>query len=205
MKSYYIKQIFKYSILSIILVLAAMFVYDKGKESYQKYLDTNKDDETWIRDNINLVENNKIGSGILVPDMPANLEVSREIYNEVITEEINKLLINSYKIDEPLIIYDPYLNNPTTVNIYFHTGNNYKFEYYVTTESIGIEEDITYLRMRVDDIDVLTNNHFYVIDGLTVGKKNNLLIRLLDQNDQVVDAENFILNLPKTTKKVTLN
>ena len=44
MKRYYIKQIIKYSILAIILILATIFVYDKGKSAYQKYLDNNKDD-----------------------------------------------------------------------------------------------------------------------------------------------------------------
>ena len=110
MKRYYIKQIIKYSILAIILILATIFVYDKGKSAYQKYLDNNKDDESWIRDNINLVEDPKIGVGILKSDMPADLKVSREIYEEVITEEIDKLLINNYKINDPLLIYDPYLN-----------------------------------------------------------------------------------------------
>ena len=205
MKRYYIKQIIKYSILAIVLVLATIFVYDKGKAAYQRYLDNNKDDESWIRDNINLVEDTKIGVGILKSDMPADLKVSREIYEEVITEEIDKLLINNYKINDHLLIYDPYLNNPTTVNIYCHTGNSYKFEYYVTTESIGFEEDITYIRMTTEDGDILSNRHFYVLEGFVPGKKNNLLIRILDSNDQVIDAENFILNLPKTSKKITLN
>ena len=205
MKRYYLKQFIKYGILFVILVLATIFVYDRGKASYQKYLDNNKDDDTWIRDNINLVEDNMIGSGVLKANMPNDLEVSREIFTEVIDEEIDELLINNYKINDPLLIYDPYLNNPTTVNIYFHTGNSYKFEYYVTTESIGLEEEITYVRMTTLDGDILSNRHFYVLEGFTPGKKNNLLIRILDSNDQVIDAENFILNLPKTSKKITLN
>ena len=205
MKRYYIKQFIKYSILAIALVLATIFVYNKGNDAYYKYLNNNKDDDTWIRDNINLVEDMMIGDGVLRADMPNNLEVSRSLYEEVIMEEIDKLLINSYKINDPLLIYDPYLNNPTSVNIYFHTGNDYKFEYYITTESIGLEEDITYLRMTTEGGDVLSNRHFYVLEGLTAGKKNNLLIRILDSNDQVVDAENFILNIPRIQKKVTLN
>lgn len=205
MKHYYIKQIIKYSILSIILILATIFVYDKGISAYQKYLDNNKDDETWIRANINLIEDTKIGSGILRANMPNNLAVSRETYEEVITEEIDKLLINNYKINDPLLIYDPYLNNPTTLNIYFHTGNSYKFEYYVTTESIGLEEDITYIRMTNEDGDIVSNKHFYVLEGLVPGKKNNLLIRILDDNNQVVGADNFILNVPKISNKITLS
>ena len=205
MRKYYIKMIIKYSILVVLLVLATIFVYDKGKESYQNYLNSHKDDDTWIRDNINLVENMKIGDGVLVPSMPNDLEVSRELYEEVITEEIDNLLINSYKINDPLLIYDPYLNNSTSINIYFHTGNDYRFEYYVTTESIGLEEEITYLRMTTEDGDIFSNRHFYVLEGLIPGKKNNLLIRILDTNDQVIDAENFILNIPKTQKKITLN
>ena len=92
MKRYYIKQFIKYTILAVILVLATIFVYDKGKASYQKYLDSHKDDDTWIRDNINLVEDMKIGTGVLTPSIPNDLEVSREIYEEVIMEEIDNLL-----------------------------------------------------------------------------------------------------------------
>ena len=205
MKRYYIKQFIKYGILIVMLILATMFVYDKGKDAYQKYLDSHKDDDTWIRDNINLVEDMKIGDGVLTPSIPNDLEVSRDIYEEVIMEEIDNLLINSYKINDPLFIYNPYLNNPTSINIYFHTGNSYKFEYYITTESIGIEEEITYIRMTDSTGDIFSTRHFYVLDGFTPGKKNNLLIRILDSNDQVIDVENFILNIPKTQKKVTLN
>ncbi len=197
MNRYLIKQIIKFSILGVILVFATMMVYDKGIADYKSYLENNKDDEKWIRDHINLVEDNKIGSEVLRPDMPNNLEISDSLYKEVIDEEIDKLLIHNYKIDSPLIIYNPYNIDPTTINLYFHTGNSYKFEYYVTTESIGLEENVIYTRMKnINGEDILSNRHFYVLKGFKPGKKNNLLIRILDDNDRVIDAENFILNLP---------
>lgn len=197
MNRYLIKQGIKFGILFVVLVFATIFVYDKGKESYQKYLDKHVDDQDWISDNINLVEDPMIGSNVLRPDMPTDLKVSRDIYVEVIKEEINNLLINNYKIDDPLLIYNPYKTDNTTVNIYFHTGDYYKFEYYVTTESITLEENISYVRMTNDEgIETFTNRHFYTLYGFVPGKKNNLLIRILDVNNQVIDAENFILNIP---------
>ena len=84
MNRYLIKQIIKFSILGVILVFATMMVYDKGIADYKSYLENNKDDEKWIRDHINLVEDNKIGSEVLRPDMPNNLEISDSLYKEVI-------------------------------------------------------------------------------------------------------------------------
>ncbi len=197
MKRYIVKQVIKYGILGIVLVFATMFVYDAGKESYQKYLNRHVDDEEWIKKNINLEENYKIGSGILQPVMPNDLKVSDQLYKEVMAEEINTLLINNYKIDNPLLIYNPFKEDEKTVNIYFYTGEYYKFEYHVTTQSINLEEEISYTRIQDQlGMDVLTNKHFYVLEGFVPGKKNNLLIRILDSNDQVINAENFILNLP---------
>lgn len=197
MNRYIIKQFIKFGILFVVLVYATIFVYDAGKNAYQKYLDSHSDDITWIKDNVNLVEDNKIGSGVLRPDVLKDLEVTEELYLEIIEEEINKLLINNYKINNPLLIYNPYNIDKSTVNIYFHTGENYKFEYHVTTETILLEEDITYTRITTETgLDKFTNRHFYVLDGFVPGKRNNLLIRILDENDQVIDAENFILNLP---------
>lgn len=197
MKRYIIKQIIKFSILGVILVFATMFVYDSARDSYQKYLDKNKDDSDWIRSNINLVEDTRIGSGVLRPDMPSDLTIENDLYNEAIKEEIDQLLINNYKVDNPLFIYNPYKLDNTTVNIYFHTGNNYKFEYYVTTKAIGTLDNISYIRVKDDDgNDILSTKQFYILRGFTPGKKNNLLIRILDGNDMVVDTENFILNIP---------
>lgn len=197
MKRYVIKQIIKFSILGVILIFATMFVYDRARDSYQKYLDKNKDNGEWIRSNINLIEDTRIGSGVLRPDMPSDLNIDDNIYNEVIKEEIDQLLINNYKVDNPLFIYNPYRLDNTTVNIYFHTGDKYKFEYFVTTKTIGTDEDIIYTRVKDDDgNDILSTKQFYILNGFTPGKKNNLLIRILDENDTVIDAENFILNIP---------
>lgn len=197
MKKYYIKLVVKYSLLFLVLIILTILVYNKGISDYKTYLENNKDDEKWISEHINLVEDTKIGTGVLKVDMPTNLEVSDELYKETIDEEINNLLIHNYKINNPLIVYDPYKNNPASINLYFHTGNSYKFEYYITTEAIDLEDDITYIRMKDDTgLDVLNTKHFYVLEGFVQGKRNNLLIRILDENDQVIDAENFIINIP---------
>jgi len=197
MNRYLIKQGIKFTILFVVLVIATIFVYDAGKNSYQKYLDKHADDQDWISDNINLIEDPMIGNNVLRPDMPTDLKVSKDVYEEVISEEISDLLINSYKINDPLLIYNPYKTDNTTVNIYFHTGNDYKFEYYITTESITLEEEISYIRMTNDyGIETFTNRHFYTLYGFVPGKRNNLLIRILNENNEVIDAENFILNIP---------
>ncbi|MDD6223821.1 MAG: hypothetical protein PUB18_02345 [bacterium] len=197
MKRYMIKVAIKYGILVVILVIATILVYDKGTASYYAYLENNVDDSKWIQDHINLVEDYKIGSGVLTVSMPAGLVVSNEVLRDTVDEDVRRLLINHYSIKRPLLIYNPYQNENSTVYLYFYTGDKYKFEYYITTETITVGEEVSYVRL-LDTLgnDSYTNKHFYVLSDFVVGKRNNLLIRILDENDQVVDAENFILNIP---------
>lgn len=198
-KKYLLKQIIKYSFLIIILIVATIFVYKTGKNEYKKYLENHKNDKKWIEDNINLVEDIRIGTGVYTVNMPNDLEIDKNIYNKEISQEINKLLINNYKIEEPLFIYDPFKLDNTSINVYFHTGEKYKFEYYITTNSITNEpEKFQYTRATNEDgSDILNNKHFYVLKGLKPGSKNNLIIRILNDNNELVDSQNFIINVPK--------
>ena len=45
--------------------------------------------------------------------------------------------------------------------------------------------------------DLLQSRHYYTLTGFTPGKRNNLLIRILNENDEIVQSENFILNIPE--------
>ena len=46
----------------------------------------------------------------------------------------------------------------------------------------------------------MTSSHYYVIDSLVPKKKNNIIIRILDENGEVIEADNFIVNIPNTKK-----
>lgn len=198
-RRYLIKQIIKYSFLMVILVIATIFIYNTGKKEYKDYLEKHKNDEKWINENIKIVENVSIGLGVYNVEIPKDLDIDINLYNRAVTKDINELLINNYKMDEPLFIYDPFNIDKGSINIYFHTGEKYKFEYYVTTKSISQDtKEFKFIRMKNEDgTDILNNKHFYALKGLKTGKKNNLIIRILDNNDEIVDSQNFIINVPK--------
>ena len=153
----------------------------------------------WLRENTKLIENYRIGNDVLVVSVPNNYDVNKELYQAVIQEKIDDLLINRYTITSPLIIYNPFFSDAASINLYFQTGEEYIFEYYITTESLATLEDIPYQTLLDSSgLPLESRNHYYVLDGFIPGKRNNLVIRLLDNTGNVIDVENFILNIPNT-------
>lgn len=199
MNKYQVKKIIKYSILIFLLLICTKMVYVQGKNSYQKYIDSHEQDLVWVEENITLEDNYKIGSNVKVVNMPANLTVSDDNYTKIVESKIKKLLVAVYSIDSPLLIYNPYLEDENSLYIYFYTGGKYKAQYYVSTSSIVMQElnTIEYQDFIMDASDaIFTSRHYYRLDSLVPGQKNNIIIRLVDEQDNVIAAENFILNIP---------
>lgn len=199
MNKYMLKQIVKYIILFSLLVLATQQVYKLGKKSYQDYINSHETDLEWVEDNISLEDNYRIGSQVKVVHMPEDLTIDTENYTEIINKKIKSLLVNSYSIESPLLIYNPYREDKNRLYIYFHTGEKYRAQYFVSTESIVMQDmdKLEYQDFLNEEGDVEeTNRHYYILETLTPGKKNNIIIRILDETGMVVEAENFILNIP---------
>ena len=194
-----IKKILKYGFLFLVLIVLTNFVYHLGKDAYENYLHDHENDVEWLRENTKLIENYRIGNDVLVVSVPNNYDVNKELYQAVIQEKIDDLLINRYTITSPLIIYNPFFSDAASINLYFQTGEEYIFEYYITTESLATLEDIPYQTLLDSSgLPLESRNHYYVLDGFIPGKRNNLVIRLLDNTGNVIDVENFILNIPNT-------
>ena len=199
MNKYNIIQIFKYTVLLTILVVATQQVYKFGKKSYQDYINAHENDLEWVENNISLEDDYRIGNQVKVVHMPTDLTVSTEDYTEIINKKIKALLVNSYSIDSPILIYNPYREDKNMLYIYFHTGEKYQAQYFVSAESIVMRDmDALEYQDFLDDSGNVsfTTRHYYTIDSLIPGKKNNVILRILDENGVVVDAENFILNIP---------
>lgn len=199
MKKYWIKKILSYTILAFLLVVATQLVYQYGKQSYQNYVDDHEGDMTWVENNIVLEDDYTFGSPVKVVRMPENLTVSEEDYQSIIEKKIKELLVHHYSIESPLLIYDPYREKDHPVYLYFHTGEAYSLEYFISTESIAMQEldSVTYDSIADEEGNpIFTNRHYYRLDTLVPGKKNNIILRLLDEEGTVIDAENFILTIP---------
>lgn len=203
MKKDMLKRIIKYGVLFCLLIALTQFVYTWGKDSYNNYIDSHENDLEWVEKNIVLEDNYNIGSGVKVVTMPENLNVSLSDYTNIMNKKIKSLLVNRYSIEEPLLIYNPYKEDENSLYVYFHTGEKYYAEYYVTTESIVMKklDELPYQKF-LDNTNhrMLTTNHYYKIDSLVPKKKNNIIIRIVDEDGNVVGAENFILNIPSIRK-----
>ena len=81
MKKYWIKRIIKYGILGLILVWATIFIYDHGRKSYEDYVNRHENDIEWIEENIQFIEDYKIGDNIFVVEMPDTLDISHDEYS----------------------------------------------------------------------------------------------------------------------------
>ena len=84
MKKYWIKRIFKYGVLGLVLVWATIFIYDYGRKSYEDYVNRHENDIEWIEENIQFIEDYKIGDNIFVVEMPDTLDISHDLYREVV-------------------------------------------------------------------------------------------------------------------------
>ena len=200
MKKYWIKKILSYTILGILLVIATQLVYKYGKESYQNYVDDHEDDMAWVENNIVLDDDYKFGYPVKVVRMPENLTVSEEDYRTIIEKKIKALLVHHYSIESPLFIFDPYREEGKPMYLYFHTGEAYSLQYFISTESIAMQEldTVTYDSILDEEGNpLMTNRHYYQLKTLVPGKKNNIVLRLLDEEGTVIDAENFILTIPE--------
>jgi hypothetical protein len=80
---------------------------------------------------------------------------SREVeYRNVIDTKINEILDNSYTLNYPLVIYNPYDDDKLSIGVYFNTSEDMKISYNVTTSN-----DDSYS----SDKDNYNKNHAYII------------------------------------------
>lgn len=203
MNKYVIKRIIKYTFLFLILVICTQYVYKVGKKSYQEYINSHENDLEWVEKNISFAEDYKIGGQVQVVNMPSDLTVSTKNYTDIIERKIKTLLIQQYSINNPLLLYNPYREDENCLYIYFHTGEKYRAQYFVSTESIVMQDMETLLYQDFLDSNgnpYETVRHYYKLDSLTPGKKNHIILRIVDESGNVVEAENFILNIPNERK-----
>ena len=93
-------------------------------------------------------------------------------------------MIQQYSINNPLLLYNPYREDENCLYIYFHTGEKYRAQYFASTESIVMQ-----------DMENLLYQDFLDSNG-----NSYETIQHYDESGKVVEAENFILNIPNERK-----
>ncbi len=164
----------------------------------------NINDVEWLRKNINIVENDKMGDNINYISTKDYVDIFKINYQDVVDEKINELLENNaYTFSNPLIIYNPYGTNKLSFNLYFNSSKLSYLEY-----NIHVSDDIEdFSRILYNDGDNnLTTSHSYQIIGLVPGYENILTITLKDENNNVISEKEINIDLTdvKTDSQISL-
>lgn len=120
------------------------------------------------------------------------------IYNMGYQKNIRKKLDfliqeNSYTFDEPLAVLNPFGTNTTSLYLYFNTKEMSKIEYTIKVKDDTISDFKETLYNG--EKNGLTNIHEYQLIGLIPNMENEVELRLLDQNDKVIDKKSFTITM----------
>lgn len=182
-------------VLAIGVLIAISYLYITGLDKLTKIeSQKNLNKKEWIEEHVK-VKDSIYAKNVKEIEHNEDIVPFNMLYQEVVEEKIEKLCKNEYSIEEPLMIYNPYGTNRNSINIYFHTDDNLKLEYTIKVDDI---EDFTRV-LKNEGEDNLTTNHAYQMIGFIMGKKNKLILRLKNNEDEVVTTKEF--NIDFTTNK----
>ena len=182
-------------VLVIGVLIAISYLYITGLDKLAKIeSQKNLNRKDWIEEHVK-IQDSVYGKNVKEIEYNENIVPFNMLYQEVVEEEIEKLCQDEYSIEEPLMIYNPYGTNRNSINIYFHTDDNFKLEYTIKVDGV---DDFTKV-LKNEGEDNLTTNHAYQMIGFIMGKKNKLILTLKNNKDEVVTTEEF--NIDFTTNK----
>lgn len=120
-------------------------------------------------------------------------------YQNTVDKKIkSQLKGESYTIDSPLLILNPYGTNTLSINAYFDTEEASYVTYTISTES---DSDFT-RTLNNGNENNLTKNHNYQIVGLVPGTENTITLTLYDENDTQISSKSFTITMPKLSSGV---
>lgn len=159
----------------------------------KKIVEIHLNDIDWLNSHIKISKNSSLGEDIYSVIAPREREVFNTLYQEVIQNKMDVLLEKDYTFEKPLLVYNPYGTNNLGLNIYFTTDEDFKVRYTIHVDDKDIE-DFSRVLSTGEDSNV-TTKHQYQLIGFVAGKKNDVTLELLDQNEDVVSTKKIILDL----------
>lgn len=197
------RKIIRIVLLSIIFVLLILFVFGLRKmylKSYEKKLV----DIDWLRKNVSIEENSKLGNGIYYVKKNADINIYNKNYRKVISEKFEEIRDKKYSLYDPLIIYNLYGTNLLSLNIYFETEELSSVDYTISVSDKNISSFSRTLKNNGEDN--LTKNHEYQIIGFVNGYINTLKLTVKDKNEKVIEEKEIKVDFRdiKTNSNTTL-
>ena len=165
-----IMKIIRGILILLVLVLIGLLIYFVGKNIYTNKMKENVKDKEWVYDNTLITHNNSYGEDIFSISKHKMIDVYNMNYQDAVDKRINEIVDDSYTLDYPLVIYNPYGTNNLGVNVYFETEEEMEISYVI---SVGDENIPNYSNTLNNDVSGnYTKKHAYQIIGLVPGYKN---------------------------------
>ena len=165
-----IMKIIRGILILLVLVLIGLLIYFVGKNLYTNKMKEKVKDKEWVYDNTLITHNNSYGEDIFSISKHKMIDVYNMNYQDAVDKRINEIVDDSYTLDYPLVIYNPYGTNNLGVNVYFETEEEMEISYVI---SVGDEKIPNYSNTLNNDVSGnYTKEHAYQIIGLVPGYKN---------------------------------
>ena len=165
-----IKNIILGVVILLVVCLVGYLIYVIGSNIYENNMKKNLKDFDWVSEHVEISSNNTYGESIYSVSKHERIDVWNMNYQKAIDEKLNDVINDTYTLEYPFIIYNPYGTNNLGINIYFNTEEDMEISYIV---SVGDEDIPNYSNTLNNDVSGnYTKEHAYQIIGLVPGKKN---------------------------------
>ncbi len=198
------KMVLKKILLVVLIIILMIFICVLINKAYEKKLKENINDVSWLRENVDITEDFSIGSGVLSVNKISDIDIYSSSYRKVIDEKIEDLKnSDDYTLDDPLLIYNAYGTNSSSINIYFIADEESYLKYTVECDDKDIS-DYTKILYN-DEENNLTTTHYYQITGLVAGKTQDVIFELYDANDELIEESKITVFMPESKVDVKLD
>ena len=191
------KKILKRILLVVLIIILVVLIYIIINKAYNKKLQENMKDPNWLMKNVDITEDFAIGSNVLSVNKLSDIDIYSDAYQTVIDEKINNLKeSDDYTLDNPLLIYNAYGTNSSSINIYFNTDEDSYLTYTVDCDDNDIS-DYTKTLYNGEESN-LTTTHEYQITGLVAGEKQDVNFELYNENNELIDESKITVFMPES-------
>ena len=157
-----------------------------------------------LEEDIGKITFRKIKNQVYLSHKEDKIDIYSDNYRTVIDEKINELTSKMYDFSNPLLIYNAYGTNSSSINIYFNTDEESYLRYTIKCDDKDIDE---YSKTLYDNTinNNLTTNHAYQITGLVAGKTQTISLELYNKNNEKINSKNITIFMPSSSVDIKLD
>lgn len=175
----FFKKHWKKFLLAIIIIAVIVVIIYLSFRAYDRYHENLLTDPTWIRENVNFVENDE---GVYEVEKDEEISIFSEDYQNIIEEKIEELKDkDDYTLEDPLLIHNPYGTGSLSYYLYY-TDSDEDLDYKIETEGYSnFEQEISH-----------KDSNEYQLVGFVPGETNTLTLTSGDKEYE------FTITTPKS-------